>query len=463
MKRKILPMLALFASLALTSCGGSTRSQSVSSSSSSEASVSSVAPASTTEPAPASTTEPAPASTSEEASISSEEAPVSSEEPQESTSEEIPVSSEEAPVSSEEAPVSSEAEPSSEAEAISSEVEPISSEVEPASSEVEPSSSAPSSSSSSKHTHTFDETVWEYNANNHWHPATCEHTSQKGSNAKHTFEEQVDDPRAKAATCEETGVKVEICTVCGYEKVSDVAKLAHTYPNDGEYELISEATCEAEGVEKRVCEVCGYEDFKYTPALGHVFVDNGEATGKVHPEIDNGCNTHAYRFDIADAEGWNTPDVKWNVKSGATAQASWAIEEGQLPAGKYKVYLEATMSYDSHGSRYMFNENKEVNPLNPVTGEEYPDQSSSDPDTASQSAWRYYFAINNGDDIYPDCSTTLAEIGYHGGSGAEKVFGLVLSEITIPEGITSFEARHGNIGYSLIVSRIRLVEIKEAA
>ena len=284
----------------------------------------------------------------------------------------------------------------------------------------EPGKQSSKPASTSKHTHTADENApYKYDATNHWQECKDGDGGKVGSKA-HTF-------------------------------VDDTTKTAVP------------ASCETEGKKFLKCSVCGFEKEEAVPALGHVFEDNGAATGLVHPEIDRGCNTKAYRFDIAEATGWNTPDVKWNAKAAPTNQASWAIEEGQLPAGKYKVYLEATMSYDSHGSRYMFNENKTLHPKNPVTGEDYPDQSSSDPDTAEQSLWRYYFAINNGDDIYPDCSTTLAEIGYHGGSGAEKVFGLVLSEITIPAGITSFEARHGNIGYSLIVSRIRLVEIKAAA
>ena len=39
----------------------------------------------------------------------------------------------------------------------------------------------------SKHTHTFNESVWEHDEENHWHPATCEHTTVHGSEAPHTF------------------------------------------------------------------------------------------------------------------------------------------------------------------------------------------------------------------------------------------------------------------------------------
>lgn len=227
----------------------------------------------------------------------------------------------------------------------------------------------------------------------------------------------------------------------------------------------SAATCGAAGVEVKQCTVCGYKVTTNLDKLEHNFVDDGGATGKVHPEkCNSGCNTKAYRFDISEAEGWNSATVKWNAKSTdsdpSKTEATWALEAGQLPAGKYKVYLEALMSYTSHGNRYMFNENKTLHPTNPVTGEEYPDQSSQNPDGEGEAEWRYYFGVNGGENIYPNCSVTLGELGYEGSndSGTPK-FAEVLSEITIPEGATSFSARHGDIGYSLIVSRVRLVKI----
>ena len=69
---------------------------------------------------------------------------------------------------------------------------------------------------SSKHEHTFDETKWESNETQHWHPATCEHTTQKGSAAKHEFEEVTAE--YVAPTCSVPGKKVEVCKVCNYRK-----------------------------------------------------------------------------------------------------------------------------------------------------------------------------------------------------------------------------------------------------
>lgn len=77
----------------------------------------------------------------------------------------------------------------------------------------ESSSAAPTTST---HTHTYDETRWGSNATQHWHPATCEHTNQKGSPANHTFVEVTAE--SVDPTCSQPGKKVEACSICGYKK-----------------------------------------------------------------------------------------------------------------------------------------------------------------------------------------------------------------------------------------------------
>ena len=54
-----------------------------------------------------------------------------------------------------------------------------------------------------EHVHTFDTTKWENNETSHWHPATCEHTDQKGNAARHDFSGRE-------------------CTVCHYTKEAEV-------------------------------------------------------------------------------------------------------------------------------------------------------------------------------------------------------------------------------------------------
>lgn len=59
-----------------------------------------------------------------------------------------------------------------------------------------------------EHVHTFDTAKWDYNETTHWHPATCEHTDQKGDMARHDFENRK-------------------CKVCGYEQEAEVYLVGH--------------------------------------------------------------------------------------------------------------------------------------------------------------------------------------------------------------------------------------------
>lgn len=82
--------------------------------------------------------------------------------------------------------------------------------------ESKPAEATSEKAASSKHEHTFDESKWESNETQHWHPATCEHTTQKGSAAKHEFVEVTAE--SVAPTCSQPGKKVEECSVCHYKK-----------------------------------------------------------------------------------------------------------------------------------------------------------------------------------------------------------------------------------------------------
>ena len=247
---KILGVLALALSLGLSACGGK-KSSSTPASSSVPVS-SSQAPASSSQ-APSSTVAP----------VSSSEAPVESSE----ISSEAPVESSEAPVeSSSEAPVES-------------------------------SSEAPSTSS--KHVHTYAE-EWTWNDTNHWHAATCEHTSQKSGNAKHEFE-NIEAPADKVAeqpnvapTCTEKGHQWVKCTVCGAEVYQDVKAAGHTYVElapeadtgdlvlpEGEAEAdhrARPATCQKAGIKVEICSVCGDRKESELAILDHTFAkdENGE-------------------------------------------------------------------------------------------------------------------------------------------------------------------------------------------
>ena len=57
-----------------------------------------------------------------------------------------------------------------------------------------------------------------------------------------------------AATCEEDGLKVWTCTVCGETKEETIPATGHTW---GAWVVIKEVTDEEDGLEERVCSVCG--------------------------------------------------------------------------------------------------------------------------------------------------------------------------------------------------------------
>ncbi len=93
------------------------------------------------------------------------------------------------------------------------------------------------------HTHTFDESHWEHDANTHWHAATCEHPNEKGDEAPHV---DVDGN--------------QFCDVCG-EYVAHVHKF-----NEEEW-----AFTESEHWHPATC---AHEDEKGSPAA-HNFADGG--------------------------------------------------------------------------------------------------------------------------------------------------------------------------------------------
>ena len=73
-----------------------------------------------------------------------------------------------------------------------------------------------------EHTHKFDNNVWEKNETNHWHPATCGHTDQKGSMEAHVWN---DGEVTKPADYGVVGEKKFTCTKCGYEKTEPIDAL----------------------------------------------------------------------------------------------------------------------------------------------------------------------------------------------------------------------------------------------
>ena len=73
-----------------------------------------------------------------------------------------------------------------------------------------------------KHVHTFNDKVWQTDENNHWHPATCAHTDEKGSLGKHVWDE---GKTSIPADYGKAGEKTFTCTECKATKTEPIAAL----------------------------------------------------------------------------------------------------------------------------------------------------------------------------------------------------------------------------------------------
>lgn len=75
------------------------------------------------------------------------------------------------------------------------------------------------SSNSQMHEHTFDNSKWEYDSKNHWHPSLCGHAVTTTPIA-HTFQDVVTEP-----TAGKEGFTTHTCSVCGYSYVDNKTSL----------------------------------------------------------------------------------------------------------------------------------------------------------------------------------------------------------------------------------------------
>ena len=106
-----------------------------------------------------------------------------------------------------------------------------------------------------EHVHTFS-SAWTYNPSQHWHVATCGHTTETSDVGSHTYDEGV---VTVEPTCTTTGTKTFTCTICGYSYAAypPLAALGHDLTHvDG-----VAATCTTPGTKAyNHCSRCG-KDF----------------------------------------------------------------------------------------------------------------------------------------------------------------------------------------------------------
>ena len=177
-----------------------------------------------------------------------------------------------------------------------------------------------------------------------------------------------------------------------------------------------------------------------------VDVANGK-TGKWQKQTRASDNGVAYLASVAEADGWNDAETKMNKKTvdAPLNESKWAITG--LPAGQYDVEFSARMSYDSHSSRYWYNMAWKGN-----------ESASSNPDTTSESPYRYFIVVygadNAANDVYTDNAESWGDCGL---TGSDFNFCKVITGMNLKDGATTISLKHGDIGYSLAINYVRFI------
>ena len=121
--------------------------------------------------------------------------------------------------------------------------------------------------------HSFSD-KWSFDAENHWHPATCEHTGEQGSFGPHRWNYGEITKNAGHAV---DGEKLYTCLDCGYQKTEVIPGQPHEFNQmvaQDKY-LAAAATCTtpAQYYYSCTCGLAGTDTFPYGNAKGHTFAD----------------------------------------------------------------------------------------------------------------------------------------------------------------------------------------------
>lgn len=164
------------------------------------------------------------------------------------------------------------------------------------------------------HVHKFDESIWNHDANNHWHPSTCGHADEKDSIENHTWNSGV---VTKEPTCSTTGIKLFTCTVCSATKEESIANGSHVFEenyydynttyhwlictlcDESNEERVKHTfdsgvitlnpTCTAEGVKTYSCE-CGYQKTESINVIPHNWSTVYSSNETYHWHVCQDCN-----------------------------------------------------------------------------------------------------------------------------------------------------------------------------
>ena len=215
------------------------------------------------------------------------------------------------------------------------------------------------------HTHKFS-TDWTKDETNHWHAATCGHTTEVSGKAEHTFGNWT---TTKEATCTQAGKKMVYCRVCEYEKEETIPVIEHTLG-----ETTIEPTCTQEGKKTVYCTVCEYEKEETIPAKGHslgIWTTKNEPTETEKGKMESVCKVcgetvtkelqkapQGFRFvegvTITGTESW-TPSSEVFVSGRKLTIPDLIVSDHEVTRGEYKAVMGSDPStawaYDKDGNK----------------------------------------------------------------------------------------------------------------
>lgn len=125
---------------------------------------------------------------------------------------------------------------------------------------------------------------------------------------------------------------------------------------------------------------------------------------------------------------------------------SWKISVDKAIEGA-ELYFEGDATVNNN--RYFFNQNKAVNPVNPITGEEYPDQPTNSADGEAEDAWRYMFGVGAVSEENPMQHPMLGGTFAEAGAGQKPMH---FGNINLAAGENVINLYQMNIGFRLTFS-----------
>ena len=174
----------------------------------------------------------------------------------------------------------------------------------------------------SDHVHT-PSSYWDNDDTYHWHNCTdssCPYPQAKIDYAYHTFSDPV---VLTEPTCSTSGVQYQTCSVCGYQKYSEIPYLNHDWDEGVFYD---DYMCYEVNTVIYTCRVCGAQSTG-TSYRDHVF--NGDS-------FVTGVNSHGYAYYVSSCQHCNKTVTALPITS---CPESESISSGKIRAGSTLTYM----------------------------------------------------------------------------------------------------------------------------